>query len=247
MRDFPLGVFGALRIVGSDQLADTKEDWSKVRSPGRAARRRKRGHKQRITTKITPRDEAIIDRSSGTVFVHPSKLASLKEALKREEVLDRAVIDGPVKEPARALDVERLNMEAFACAHKGIWSPNQRARRFERFPDEMGGDAAQAKIYAEHARTGSHYQVWLLPNEHPELSLPELGAVGPQRTIECITFQFHRIAIGRQIKTVLAFASDEDEKTFYGRLRAIRLSNAREDARWGFKELALKAPPPHPY
>lgn len=40
--------FGGLKVVVSEHLLGMKEDWSKVRSPSRAKRRLKQGHRQNI-------------------------------------------------------------------------------------------------------------------------------------------------------------------------------------------------------
>jgi hypothetical protein len=39
-------MFGGVRIIESVRMVDQVEDWSRVRSPSRAARRRRQGHRQ---------------------------------------------------------------------------------------------------------------------------------------------------------------------------------------------------------
>ena len=66
------------RFFETEMMVDTSEDWSGVRSPSRAARRRRQGHPQRIRYINTPKSEAyqIGDR----VYVHP---ITLRRALAR--------------------------------------------------------------------------------------------------------------------------------------------------------------------
>jgi hypothetical protein len=58
------------RVIESRFLVDVHEDWSKVRSPGRARRRRKHGHRQNIRVWETPKKEAY--QIDGKLFVHPA-------------------------------------------------------------------------------------------------------------------------------------------------------------------------------
>lgn len=68
----------ALRIVEDDRLLDyVGEDWSKVRSPGRAKRRRKRGFKQNIKAMYAPKKEAY--RVGNTLYMHPAMAAEARK------------------------------------------------------------------------------------------------------------------------------------------------------------------------
>lgn len=61
------------QIRESYALTDTVEDWSGVRAPSRAIRRRKRGFRQNIRFVQVPKPDAyVID---GVMYVHPVTLA----------------------------------------------------------------------------------------------------------------------------------------------------------------------------
>jgi hypothetical protein len=74
--------FMGVPIVSSLDMTETIEDWSRVRSPSRARRRRKRGYRQNITIRVVPKKVAII--MNGTMYVHPTYLQQLKHQLELE-------------------------------------------------------------------------------------------------------------------------------------------------------------------
>lgn len=77
---------GGIRIVASEAMpTDTVEDWSQVRSPSRAARRRRQGHCQRIIYRREPRREVLYAEAQNLMFMHPVVLAEFWAALKRRE------------------------------------------------------------------------------------------------------------------------------------------------------------------
>jgi hypothetical protein len=55
------------------------EDWSQVRSHGRAARRRKRGFPQRIRIYYTPSKQAMV--MGDTIVCHPGMYDAIAESL----------------------------------------------------------------------------------------------------------------------------------------------------------------------
>lgn len=69
MRDMPPA---PPRIIESIYLVDRHEDWSRVRSHGRATRRRKQGKRQNIVVTETPKKDAY--QIDGKVYVHPVTL-----------------------------------------------------------------------------------------------------------------------------------------------------------------------------
>lgn len=69
-----------MNIRTSDHMVSTFEDWSAVRSPGRARRRMRRGFAQRIVFRTVPRDDAI-RLLDGTLVMHPVAYERLKAAL----------------------------------------------------------------------------------------------------------------------------------------------------------------------
>jgi hypothetical protein len=80
--DFHLSNFVAsTRIVEDASLVDTIEDWSGVRSPGRASRRRKLGHRQNITLKSVPRQEVYFLDGGRTMVVHPEVARAIEQQI----------------------------------------------------------------------------------------------------------------------------------------------------------------------
>jgi len=79
MRAGILGDFGGLRIVESAALTiGPFEDWSAVRSPGRARRRRAK-HPQRIRYYFKPDPQVYV--MGDTVVMHPVTAAAVRKAL----------------------------------------------------------------------------------------------------------------------------------------------------------------------
>jgi hypothetical protein len=71
--------YGGVRILESLACADPgPEDWSEVRSPARARRRRRMGHRQRIKQTWIPRREAYSIDGGRTIVMHPVMAAELK-------------------------------------------------------------------------------------------------------------------------------------------------------------------------
>lgn len=89
-------MFGML-IHEDDSLLDFKEDWSGVRSPSRAARRRKQGHPQRIKITATPKTEAYSVTIDGRqiLVMHPAMAQQLR-AMSRQAEASRPSIFGGV-------------------------------------------------------------------------------------------------------------------------------------------------------
>ncbi|MBS7545674.1 hypothetical protein [Ancylobacter oerskovii] len=83
MIDFGGPTYMGLRIVQSRLLERTIEDWSRVRSPSRAARRRRRGHRQNIDVTVTP-DPAIY-RVGDTMVMHPATYLELRRRLDAQK------------------------------------------------------------------------------------------------------------------------------------------------------------------
>lgn len=78
-----------MQIIEDDTLVVISEDWSRVRSPGRARRRRAK-HQQNIEIIRKPSTEVYVigDR----IVCHPATMAALRERLFRkvEEIVERA-------------------------------------------------------------------------------------------------------------------------------------------------------------
>ena len=68
-----------LKIIETPMLTKTIEDWSRVRSPGRA-RRRRRKHKQNIRIVTVPCDKFYM--TNDTVICHPAMVRKLRKAME---------------------------------------------------------------------------------------------------------------------------------------------------------------------
>lgn len=78
------GRFCGLRSIEDLNMVDAVEDWSEVRSPSRARRRRKRGFRQRIKTIWVPKKVAY-KLPDGSLVMHPET----RRALERESAKDQ--------------------------------------------------------------------------------------------------------------------------------------------------------------
>ena len=68
-----------LRVIESSHMVDGPfEDWSRVRSPGRARRRRGK-HRQNIRIFYTPKPEFL--KTADAIIGHPAMCAKLKAAI----------------------------------------------------------------------------------------------------------------------------------------------------------------------
>lgn len=70
-----------LKIIESEHMVDGPfEDWSAVRSPARARRRRRKGYPQRIRTYWTPKPD-LLRTSTGVFIGHPATVRKLRERI----------------------------------------------------------------------------------------------------------------------------------------------------------------------
>lgn len=100
------------KLILDPTLVDHHEDWSKVRSPGRAKRRERRGHRQRIRRWTTPMMDVKAfapgprAQFPPQMFMHPARWPSFSlELAEGQDFLDRAErLSLDVK---KALDVQK--------------------------------------------------------------------------------------------------------------------------------------------
>ncbi len=71
-----------VRIVEDATLVDTVEDWSRVRSPARARRRRKRGFRQNITFRSVPKTDCYLIDGGRTLVIHPETAREIERQLE---------------------------------------------------------------------------------------------------------------------------------------------------------------------
>jgi hypothetical protein len=65
------GLYGGIQIIDTEMVGDAYEDWSAVRSRGRATRRRRYGHPQRIVTRYRANGKCIHDKARNVIYMHP--------------------------------------------------------------------------------------------------------------------------------------------------------------------------------
>ncbi|WP_242136945.1 hypothetical protein [Sphingomonas sp. TREG-RG-20F-R18-01] len=70
------------KFVTSDLLVDQVEDWSEVRSPSRARRRMKQGHRQNVHHRVVPSSKVI--QQGDTMVMHPATLDALQKVLDKQ-------------------------------------------------------------------------------------------------------------------------------------------------------------------
>ena len=78
----PYGV----RVILNSNMTIAVEDWSQVRSPGRARRRRPK-HRQRIRVVFKP-DPSVIVLPNGDVVMHPEMAAALEHRIAIQRTVD---------------------------------------------------------------------------------------------------------------------------------------------------------------
>lgn len=77
-----MGGFASVRIIEDANMVDFICDWSEVRSPSRARRRLKLGHRQRIKQIKVPKETAYVMHGGRTLVMHPEMAAALRRMTK---------------------------------------------------------------------------------------------------------------------------------------------------------------------
>jgi len=70
--------YDGVRIIEDITLTDMVEDWSKVRSPSRARRRLRQGHRQNIRFLQVPKKRAFSIDGGRTLIMHPEMARQLR-------------------------------------------------------------------------------------------------------------------------------------------------------------------------
>lgn len=70
--------YGGFSIIEDTSMVDPYEDWSRVRSPGRAARRRNK-HKQNIVIRYKPKSD--IYQVGNKLIMHPEMAKEFKQRI----------------------------------------------------------------------------------------------------------------------------------------------------------------------
>lgn len=74
--------FRGMPVVTSWHLTVPAEDWTWVRSPSRARRRLKQGHRQNVRHYQRPSPDFLV--VNGTIHCHPARLLDLQRRLQDE-------------------------------------------------------------------------------------------------------------------------------------------------------------------
>lgn len=77
-----LPITTGLQLVESVHMTVPAEDWSRVRSPGRARRRIKRGYRQNIRYYQKPSPEVFV--TDGKIMAHPETIRALTDRVAKE-------------------------------------------------------------------------------------------------------------------------------------------------------------------
>lgn len=87
---------GGMALVPAPHMVEAVEDWTRVRSPSRARRRMRQGHRQNMRTIEVPSKDVIIDKSSGTMYAHPATIEAITQemAIKFERAAEAMMLDG---------------------------------------------------------------------------------------------------------------------------------------------------------
>ena len=79
----PSAGFSGCRIIEDLTLVDMVEDWSRVRSPSRARRRRKRGYRQNVVMRAVPKQEVYSLDGGRTLVMHPEVARVMERAFTK--------------------------------------------------------------------------------------------------------------------------------------------------------------------
>lgn len=83
--DHNYALYGGIRLFDTEHIGDAYEDWSGVRSLGRARRRRLRGFPQRIVTRYRPNGKCIHDKIHNVIYIHPIDRLRLEAAIRQQD------------------------------------------------------------------------------------------------------------------------------------------------------------------
>lgn len=95
--------YGGIRLVPDPHMVDVIEDWSKVRSPARAARRQRQGHRQRILYREIPKPGFFHVQAQNMIVAHPKTIAKLQARLDQDMARrrERQTMDALLGRPLR--------------------------------------------------------------------------------------------------------------------------------------------------
>jgi hypothetical protein len=74
--------FAGLTFIQSLHMVTTVEDWPRVRSPSRATRRMRQGHRQNVRILQVPRKDAL--RHGDKVYIHPETYRELARLIDEQ-------------------------------------------------------------------------------------------------------------------------------------------------------------------
>lgn len=86
-------IFAGMHVRIDDKLcSETVEDWSRVRSPSRAIRRRRQGHRQNIDYRIVPKQEVYV--IGDTMIMHSTVARKLEQTDKAVHTMVQRIDNG---------------------------------------------------------------------------------------------------------------------------------------------------------
>lgn len=136
-----------IRVIESVHMVEPWEDWSKVRSPSRARRRQRQGHRQNIAFRTRPSPGLI--QTADTLYGHPETIAKAVRAIadKHRVKLDAAMAEAVgFTKPERRSDDDLLTLDkiraaqarlSYLAAPKPLWD-------FAALKKKMDDDIARA-------------------------------------------------------------------------------------------------------
>lgn len=87
-------MYAGVKIIEDASLVDAVGlDWSGCRSPSRAKRRSKYGHRQRVKTAYAPKNGAFSIDGGRTLFMHPVAARELAKGMAQREAGTATVTD----------------------------------------------------------------------------------------------------------------------------------------------------------
>lgn len=84
IRTVQISRYAGIRLVPDPHMVDVIEDWSEVRSPSRAARRRRQGHPQRIRYREIPKPEFYHLPGQHLIVAHPTTIDRIHARLAED-------------------------------------------------------------------------------------------------------------------------------------------------------------------
>ena len=116
----PFGV----RVIESLVMTESVEDWSRVRSPSRAMRRLRRGHRQNVRIVQEARRDAIMADGGRTMVIHPVLAAQIRNQLSErvDRIAREVMMGGSTLPPASDISAQSIKKAMLAFnPTRNVW------------------------------------------------------------------------------------------------------------------------------